>query len=89
MSILFLDAEGERTDLPQDRIRTVTLGSNFIVRIFCQVSFCWCKISGLELIFSLIDLDFRAVDQLVGIKLCLSNLYHDPWHGVICGNIQL
>ena len=29
----------------------VTLGSNFTVQIFCQVSFCRCKISGLELIF--------------------------------------
>ena len=34
-----------------DRIRTVTLGSNFTVRIFCQVSFCRCKIGGLELIY--------------------------------------
>ena len=34
-----------------DRIGTVTLGSNFTVRIFCQVSFCRCKISGLELIY--------------------------------------
>ena len=33
------------------RIRVVTLGSNFTARIFCQVSFCRCKISGLELIF--------------------------------------
>ena len=79
-----------------DRIRTVTLGSNFTVRISCQVSFCWYKISGLELVFSVIDLDFRAVDQLIGakplhyiVKLCLSNLHHDPWHGVVCGNIQL
>jgi hypothetical protein len=35
-----------------DRIRTVTLGSNFTVQIFCQVRFCQCKISGLELVFS-------------------------------------
>ena len=48
--------------LISDRIRTVTLGSNFTVRIFCQVSFCQCKISGLELIFSIVDLDFRAAD---------------------------
>ena len=34
-----------------DRIQAVTLGSNFTARIFCQVSFCWCKVSGLELIF--------------------------------------
>ena len=34
-----------------DRIQTVNLGSNFTVRIFCQVSFCQCKISGLEFIF--------------------------------------
>jgi len=45
-----------------DRIRTVTLGSNFTVRIFCQVSFCQYKIGGLELIFSVVDLDFRAAD---------------------------
>ena len=44
-----------------DRIRTVTLGSNFTVRIFCQVRFCRCKISGLELVFSVVDLDFKAV----------------------------
>ena len=44
------------------RIRAVTLGSNFTARISCQVSFCRCKISGLELIFSVVDLDFRAVD---------------------------
>ena len=51
-----------------DRIRAVTLGSNFTARIFCQVPFCRCKISGLELVFSVIDLDFRAVDQLISVK---------------------
>ena len=51
-----------------DRIRAVTLGSNFTARISCQVSFCRCKISGLELVLSVIDLDFRAVDQLIGVK---------------------
>ena len=71
------------------RIRTVTLGSNFTVRIFCQVRFCRCKISGLELVFSVVDLDFKAVDQLISVKLYLSNLHHDPWHGVIRKNIQL
>ena len=50
------------------RIRTVTLGNNFTVRIFCQVPFCRCKISGLELVFSVIDLDFKAVDQLISVK---------------------
>jgi len=49
------------TNVPA-KIRAVTLGSNFTARISCQVSFCRCKISGLELIFSVIDLDFRAVD---------------------------
>ena len=44
------------------KIRAVTLGSNFTARISCQVSFCRCKISGFELVFSVIDLDFRAVD---------------------------
>ena len=34
-----------------DRIWTVTLGSNFTVQIFCQVSFCRRKISGLEFIY--------------------------------------
>ena len=34
-----------------DRIQAVTLDSNFTARIFCQVSFCRCKVSGLELIF--------------------------------------
>ena len=47
---------GERAD----RIRTATLSSNFTVRIFCQVSFCRCIISGLELIFSVVDLDFKG-----------------------------
>ena len=50
------------------RIRTVTLGSNFTVRISCQVSFCRYKICGLELVFSVVNLDFRAVDQLIGVK---------------------
>src|SRR6266567_8146302 len=50
------------------RIRAVTLGSNFTARISYQVSFCRCKISGLELVFSVVDLDFRAVDQSIGIK---------------------
>ncbi len=50
------------------KIRAVTLGSNFTARISCQVSFCRCKISGLELIFSVVDLDFRAVDRSIGIK---------------------
>ena len=44
------------------KIQVVTLGSNFTALIFCQVSFCQCKISGLELVFSVADLDFRAVD---------------------------
>jgi len=48
------------------KIRAVTLGSNFTARIFCQVRFCRCKISGLELVFSVIDLDFRAIYQLIG-----------------------
>jgi len=48
--------------IPPDRIRTVTLGSNFTVRIFCQVSFYQYKISSLELVFRVVDLDFRAVD---------------------------
>ena len=50
------------------KIRAVTLGSNFTARISCQVSFCRCKSSGLELIFSVVDLDFKAVDQLIGVK---------------------
>jgi len=50
------------------KIRAVTLGSNFTARIFCQVRFCRCKISGLELVFSVVDLDFRAVYQLIGIE---------------------
>ena len=37
----------------------------------------------MELVFSVVDLDFKAVDQLIGVKLCLSNLHHDPWHGVV------
>ena len=60
------------------KIRAVTLGSNFTARISCQVSFCRRKISGLELVFSVIDLDFKAVNQLIGVKLCLSNLHRDP-----------
>ena len=71
------------------KIRAVTLGSNFTARISCQVSFCQRKISGLELIFSVVDLDFKAVDQLIGVKPYLSNLYHDFWHSVIHKNIQL
>ena len=51
-----------RRRFDSDTIRPVTLGSNFTVRIFCQVQFCRCKISGLELVFSVVDLDFRAVD---------------------------
>ena len=50
------------------KIRAVTLGSNFTARISCQVSFCRCKSSGLELVFSVVDLGFRAVDQLIGVK---------------------
>ena len=50
------------------KIRAVTLGSNFTARISCQVSFCRCKISGLELVFSVVDLDFRAVDQSIGVE---------------------
>ena len=50
------------------RIRAVTLGSNFTARISCQISFCQCKSTGLELVFSVVDLDFRAVDQLIGVK---------------------
>ena len=51
-----------------DRIRAVTLGSNFTARIFCQDRFCQCKMSGLELVFSVIDLDFRAICQSIGVK---------------------
>jgi len=58
----------ELTRFISDRIRTVTLGSNFTLRIFCQVSFCQCKISGLELVFRVVDLDFRAVDQSIGVE---------------------
>jgi len=75
-----------------DRIRTVILGSNFTVRIFCQVRFCRCKISGLELVFSVVDLDLRAVYQLIGVELYLSrdlHLYREPWRGVVYENIQL
>ena len=50
------------------RIRTVTLGSNFTVRIFCQVRFCRCKISGLELVFSVVDLNIRAAYQLISVE---------------------
>ena len=71
------------------KIRAVTLGSNFTARISCQVSFCRRKISGLELVFSVVDLDFKAVDQLISVKLCVSNLHRDPWHGVVYENIQL
>ena len=71
------------------KIRAVTLGSNFTARISCQVPFYRCKISGLELVFSVVDPDFKAVDQLIGVKPCLSHLHHDPWHGVVCRNIQL
>jgi len=70
------------------RIRTVTLDSNFTVRISCQVSFCRCKISGLELVFSVADLDFRAVDQSIGVEPLHYSLHRDPWHGVARGNIQ-
>ena len=69
------------------KIRAVTLGSNFTARISCQVSFCRRKISGLELVFSVIDLDFKAVDQLISVKLCVSNLYYNLQHSVIRGNI--
>ena len=55
-------------DIGTARIRTVTLGSNFTVRIFCQVQFCRCKISGLELVFSVVDLDIRAVYQLISVE---------------------
>ena len=51
------------------KIRAVTLGSNFTAQISCQVSFCRCKISGLELVFSVVDLDFRAVDQSISVEL--------------------
>ena len=44
------------------KIQVVTLGSNSTAQIFCQVSFCQYKISSLELVFSVTDLDFRAVD---------------------------
>ena len=71
------------------KIRAVTLGSNFAARISCQVSFCRRKISGLELVFSVVDLDFKAVDQLIGVKPYLSNLHRNPWHSVVCKNIQL
>ena len=71
------------------KIRAVTLGSNFTAQTSCQVPFCRCKISGLELVFSVIDPDFKAVDQLIGVKPYLSNLYYNPWHGVVCRNIQL
>ena len=71
------------TTLIAAKIRAVTLGSNFTARISCQVPFCRCKISGLELVFSVIDPDFKAVDQLIGVKLYLSNLYYNPWHGVV------
>jgi len=57
-----------RDTIPPAKIRAVTLGSNFTARISCQVSFCRCKISGLELIFSVVDLDFRAVDQSIGVE---------------------
>jgi len=57
-----IDRYRERYHREADRIRTVTLGSNFTVRIFCQVSFCQCKISGLELVFRVVDLDFRAIN---------------------------
>ena len=50
------------------KIRAVTLGSNFTARISCQVSFCRCKSCGLELVFSVVDLYFRTVDQLISIK---------------------
>ena len=60
--------EAKRDGAKAAKIRAVTLGSNFTARISCQVSFCRCKISGLELVFSVVDLDFRAVDQLIGAK---------------------
>ena len=75
---------------PADRIRTVTLGSNFTVRIFCQVRFCRYKISSLELVFSVVDLDLRAIYQLISAEPCLSrdlHLYRKPWRSVVCENI--
>ena len=68
----------ESLPAPSAKIRAVTLGSNFTARISCQVSFCRRKISGLELVFSVIDLDFKAVDQLISVKLYISNLHHNP-----------
>ena len=56
------------------KIQAVTLGSNFTARIFCQVRFCRCKISGFELVFSVVDLDFRAAYQLIDIKPQRRNL---------------
>ena len=51
------------------KIRAVTLGSNFTARISRQVSPRRCKIGDLRLALSDIDLDFRAVDQLISAKL--------------------
>ena len=65
-----------------DRIRTVTLSSNFTARIFCQDRFCQCKISDLELVFSVVDLDFRAVYQLIGVE----PLHRESWRGVVREN---
>ena len=58
----------QRARIFADRIRAVTLGSNPTTRISCQVSFCRCKINGLELVFNVVDLDFSAVDQSIGVE---------------------
>jgi len=71
-----VDGMEPRSAKISDRIRRVTLGSNFAVRIFCQVQFCRCKISGLELVFSVVDLNLRAVYQLISVEPCLSRGLH-------------
>ena len=66
--------------------------AKFTVRIFCQVQFCRCKISGLELVFSVVDLNLGAVYQLIGVEPCLSrdlHLHREPWRSVVYKNIQL
>jgi hypothetical protein len=57
----FADPSWGRLSVTPARIRAVTLGSNFTARIFYQVRFYQSKISSLELVFSIIDLNFRAV----------------------------
>ena len=68
----------ESLDLDQDARMALAIshlqartgsGQSLLAATFSwQVSFCRCNISGLELVFSVVDLGFRAVDQLIGVK---------------------